>query len=158
MSDPSKNSIIWLEDNPEDDLIDIMDYIGERYTLRLAGGLVDLRNEIDNSKECNENIKGIILDMMIHGLHDLEAFDRSDISWLIGSRVGELVLKYVFRNKDKQWEYLNAIPILILSVKSDILHNEFIEYGDNISVIQKYDDNHWIEDVKKWITNQKPIK
>lgn len=152
------NTIIWLEDNAhEDELIAIAEAIEEKYVLRVAEGVGMLRKEIDETKENKEKIRGIILDMMIHGITSLASFDMPEVKWSKGySHVGELVLKHVFRNQESDdFLYFRNIPILILSVKSDICKGDFKEYGSDIKVIQKYDGISWERDVIKWISSLK---
>lgn len=152
----TKETIIWLEDNAyEPGLIDLADYIESLYNLRIAGGISSLKLELEEAKENNEKIKGVMLDLMVHGATDLSAFGMPDVSWDKGySHVGEMILKYIFRNHaSEHLEHLSDTSIIFLTVKSDFKNSNVHKYGGSISVVQKYDETNdkWCDEVKKWI-------
>ena len=154
----AKKCVVWLEDNPhEDSLLALSNYIEnkreEGICLRSATGITQLRRQLDEAKAEGEMVCGIILDIIIHGMTNLSSFERPDIRWGKGTAdVGNKLIKYIFRsNKENPWSYLSGVPILILSVKVDISEDEFKEFGDNISVVQKYETYTWMSDVEIWV-------
>lgn len=156
MNNVGKKTIIWLEDNTyEGRLIELADFIESRYNLRIAGGISSLKCELDDAHKNGEDIKGVILDLMIYGATDLSVFGLPNITWDKGySHVGEMILKYVFRNiDDQQLVGLSKVSALLLTVKSDFNERNMKQYYGNVSVVKKYDESNenWIDGVKKWI-------
>ncbi|QTR51244.1 hypothetical protein [Candidatus Thiothrix anitrata] len=154
----AKKCVVWLEDNPhEDSLLALSNYIEKKQDqgvyLRSATGIMQLRRHLDEAKAEEEIVCGIILDIIVHGMTNLSSFERSDIRWGKGTAdAGNKLIKYVFRShKDNPWGYLSDVPILVLSVKVDISESEFKEFGDNIRVVQKYEDDDWELEVKAWV-------
>jgi hypothetical protein len=158
----SEKLLIWLDDNFDGEGLDeIAMFIERDYELHCANDLYELHGELFETREACKPIKGIMLDMMVHGIDSLDIFGMPDIKWSIGSNVGEMVLKHILRNPtNTDWSYFNETPVLILSVKSHILSEDYSKYGINIEVIQKLnsdsnDDQAWIEEVKQWVRNLK---
>lgn len=155
--------ILWVEDNPEDNLLEFI-----VLTIKKTGcepvsvkGVSQLANELNTLREEKKKIRGIILDMMLYGCDDLSAFDYSEvqISRATSINMGELLLKYVFRNtmkddKDIWWDNLTKdVPVLILSVRPDLNPYQFKDYGEKIDIIHKYEyeRDSWKDDVINWI-------
>ena len=99
--------------------------------------------------------------MMLYGCDDLSAFDYSEvkISRATSINMGELLLKYVFRNTMKDdkniwWDNLTKdVPVLILSVRPDLNPYQFKDYGEKIDIIHKYEyeRDSWKDNVINWI-------
>lgn len=161
--------ILWVEDSPEDSLLDFIEPTIKRKGCEpvLAKGASQLAYALDEIKSKEQKLKGIILDMMLYGSDDLSAFSYPEvkISRATSINMGELLLKYVFRNtlddgKDIWWKDLTEnTPVLILSVRPDLSDYQFHLYGQNIDIIHKYDNEQvqdkWKEDVIIWINNVK---
>jgi hypothetical protein len=154
--------LLWIDDNPSDEYRDLIQETANNKGLEVLTitGVSALQQELENLDANNNNtkidIRGIILDLMIHGADSLSDFGFSEVKWSDDGNAGKFLLEYVIRNKELTDENLNSLELynkkmLILTVKSDAQLEDFEKYGENIVLIHKYEQSD--VDQEKYIRN-----
>lgn len=137
--------LLWIEDNPTSEFRKMLQEPCKKKGLELvhAGGVQILHSELRKlAADENAIIKGIILDLMIHGVNTLSSYGYPDVSW-DSPDAGEYLLKYVLRNKEPAQPELTKLklyyaPVLILTVKNETRKEDFLKYGEKIELAHKY--------------------
>jgi len=150
--------ILWVED---DAYIEELDFIRKEVTtrgfeLQEAPGVRELRYILGEIGDMGR-IRGIILDIRIHGASDLEAFNLPNIHLGKGDETGIRLVEHVFRNEkeDNEFRALNRVSILALSVKPTASPSDFGKHGENIKLVKKFDRfSKWELEVKRWIAER----
>jgi len=101
--------LLWLEDVPKT-VENQLDFTEEKITVKRVSQLHDFEEILKNPEY---EVKAIVLDIMLHGVHDLEGLGIQNIDTARGYEAGLHVLKEYLRAPDSKFK---NIPVLILSV------------------------------------------
>jgi hypothetical protein len=143
-----KKILIWLEDKPED-LADLIAKTKKKFDeviiRRFPMGIKNALEEI--KKDPKARICGIVIDVMLPNVEDLEGVGLRHIKIPGGFDTGILFMKH-FLLKDQKWK---RIPMCIFTVIDDHRVNELID--KDIDIKNLLSENTWqIQTIEKFIT------
>ena len=162
MKQRSKPTLVWLEDIPKT-AEEIFYSVEEEFIVEQIEQL-DEFEEILNDP--SHKVKGIVLDVMLYGVHDLtELGIEKEVDTDMGADAGWCVLEHYLRAPESKFR---KIPVLVLSFRSLKKENEKLmarltQAGDApITFIEKRGrdkkDNNgegilWTKQFADWINN-----
>ena len=152
-----KNVLLWLEDKPEEiaDLInEAKNKFDEVYIRRTPMGIKRKLEANQGTEEKDVHICGIVVDVMLSHITDLEDVGLKSIKTPGGFDAGFLFLKHIIL-KNPQWK---KIPICIFTQIGDSIVADWLR--ENLKegemecgiVIEKFIGN-WKEEFSAWIDN-----
>jgi len=148
-----KNILLWLEDKPEEiaDLIsEVQGKVDEVEIRRKPIGIKTAFDELTSSTKDNVNICGMVIDIMLDHVNDLEGVGLGHIKTPGGFEAGLAFIKHYVLKKPL-WK---TIPLCVFTMIEDdrvteLLQNSNVDIA-KVKVIEKY-TGKWEEDLLKWV-------